>query len=239
MVIWCCRASSTVAQCEGAVARIEQLLQERPVPAGHAGHHFFFEPAEAEPLLMAMLTQTSAWELAAELVAPLELVARPQVQVALNFLPYDHRPGRGHIDGITPPDSDGRPGTFTLPAGIVLTDQTCDDMGNLTVWLGTHVRTAEYLQAQGADSILATGGHPPVEHDEPVQIHAAAGDLLLASYLLSHNTGRNVSDVIRKTLYYRLHVNGHQQHWREAVTDALAEFPAVRASSAQHERISV
>jgi len=36
--------------------------------------------------------------------------------------------------------------------------------------------------------------------------------------------------VLRKTLYYRLSVEGHLDNWRAAVTDALAEFPAVRAA---------
>jgi len=36
--------------------------------------------------------------------------------------------------------------------------------------------------------------------------------------------------VLRKTLYYRLSVEGHLDNWRAAVTDALAEFPGVRAA---------
>jgi hypothetical protein len=37
-------------------------------------------------------------------------------------------------------------------------------------------------------------------------------------------------EVLRKTLYYRLSVEGHLDNWRAAVTDALAEFPGVRAA---------
>ncbi|GAA1775158.1 hypothetical protein [Luedemannella helvata] len=196
----------------------------------HTGHHFYFEDAKNQPLLMGMLTQTLAWRYAQQLVAPAELQARPQVQVALTFPPHDHRPGRGHIDGITPPEDDGRPGTFTMLAGIVLSDQTRDDMGNLVVWPGTHLRTADYLREHGADAILSTGGYPPVEYGDPVQVHAAPGDLILASYLLSHNISANTSPVIRRTLCYRLHVRDHRHNWRRAVTDSLAEFPATQST---------
>src|SRR5215831_9020887 len=125
-------------RCARAVARIDEMLRDRPPLPGHTGHHFYFETAAAEPLLMATLLDSPAWPLAAHLVAPLYLEARPQVQAALTFPPYPHKPGGGHIDGLTPPEPDGRPGTFTLLAGVVLSDQTRDDMGNLWVWPGAH-----------------------------------------------------------------------------------------------------
>ena len=121
-------------------------------------------------------------------------------------------------------------------AGVVLSDQTRDDMGNLVVGPGTHRRLAEYLRHSGADRLVASEGYPPVEHGEPVQLHAAPGDLILASYLLSHNIGANTSTVVRKTLYYRLSVESHRDNWRTAVTDALAEFPAVRDTSGGRDR---
>lgn len=45
-----------------------------------------------------------------------------QVQVALNYPPFHHRPGGHHLDGASPP-----------LAGVLLTDQSSDDMGNLWV----------------------------------------------------------------------------------------------------------
>jgi hypothetical protein len=219
-------------RCARAVSRIDELLRDRPPAPGYTGHHHYFEPAEAEPVLMATLTESPAWQRAADLVAPLPLEARPQVQVALTFPPLQHRPGGGHIDGLPPPEPDGRPGSFTLLAGIVLSDQTRDDMGNLWVWPGTHRRLAEYLRTSGPEALVASEGYPPIEAGDPVQLHGAPGDLILASYLLSHNIGGNTSPVLRRTLYYRLSVAGHRDNWRAAVTDALEEFPAARAAAA-------
>src|SRR5215468_11083199 len=100
-------------RCAKAVARVDELLAERPPAEGHTGPHSYVETAEAEPLLMATLTDSPAWQCACDLVAPLRLEARPQVQVALTFPPYPHRPGGGHIDGLTPPGEDG-PESFTM-----------------------------------------------------------------------------------------------------------------------------
>ena len=82
--------------------------------------------------------------LAAEaLIAPGKFEPPDHVQVSLNFPPFAHRPGGPHMDGLTPPEPDGRPGTFTLLAGIFLTDQAEKEMGNLWVWPGSHRAAAD------------------------------------------------------------------------------------------------
>jgi hypothetical protein len=109
----------------------------------------------------------------------------------------------------------GRPGTFTLLAGVVLSDQSRDFMGNLVVWPGRHHEVAAHLRDAGADAIFTEGGIQPVDYGNPVQVHAQPGDLLLATYLLPHNIGGNVSNVVRKTIYFRITVTRHENRWRE------------------------
>jgi hypothetical protein len=58
-------------RCAKTVARIDELLRDRPPEPGHTGHHFYFETAKAEPLLMATLMESPAWLWAVHLVAPL------------------------------------------------------------------------------------------------------------------------------------------------------------------------
>ena len=51
--------------------------------------------------------------------------------------------------------------------------------------------------------------------------------MLLAHYLLGHNTGGHDGPAgasARQVVYYRLQARGHRDRWREAVTDPLAEF---------------
>jgi hypothetical protein len=52
---------------------------------------------------------------------------------------------------------------------------------------------------------------------------------MFAHYLLAHNIGGNTSPYIRRSVYMRLKRTGHEQNWRTALTDALAEYDGVRA----------
>src|SRR5262249_14561620 len=132
---------------------------------------------------------------------------------------------------LTPPEPDGRPGTFTMLAGIFLTDQVREHAGNLWVWPGSHRATAAFLRAHGPDVLASCAPYPPVDLGPSRQVTGRAGDLLLAHYLLGHNMGGNVSDQVREVLYFRLRRTGHRERWHEAVQDPLLEFEAVRAAS--------
>lgn len=213
-----------------ARARIDALLGDRPPEPGHTGHHSYFLPAADEPGLLAVLTGTPAFRLAAALTSPRALRVPPQVQVALTFPPFPHRPGGGHVDGLNPPEPDGRPSSFTMLAGVVLSDQSQDDMGNLWVWPGSHRRLAAHLAASGPEALLDLSANQWPDSARPVQVHARPGDLVLASYLLSHNIGGNTSSNLRRTVYFRLKAAGHEATWRECVQDELYEFDAVRAA---------
>lgn len=213
-------------------AEVERRVAEAPPPADKCGFHFYWpsglapsDPLIAPPVAAGML------EKAAELTAPLELVVPTAAQISLIIPPWPHRPGGPHIDGLTPPEPGGRPGTFTMLAGLMLSDQREPDMGNLWVWPGSHRVIAEYLRAEGPEAILGIP-HPPFAFAPPEQIVGRAGDLLLAHYLLGHNMGGNLAGENRKMLYFRLQAHGHRARWREAVCDPLFEFAPVRAALA-------
>ena len=74
------------------------------------------------PELAALLAGSPAFGLAEALTGARTLEVPWQVQVALNIPPNPHRPGMHHIDGF-PPEPDGRPGTFTMLAGVLMSDQ--------------------------------------------------------------------------------------------------------------------
>lgn len=102
-------------------------------------------------------------------------------------------------------------------------------MGNLIVWPGTHRAVAAHPREHGSDAILRSGGYPPIKHGEPIPVLGNVGDVLYAHYVLSHNSGGNTSDLVRRTVYFRLKVNDHDQAWREFVGDELHDMDAVRA----------
>lgn len=221
---------------EGLIAaarqEVDSLLEKNPAPENHQGFHFHWcnDVTTSHPLLNC-LTQSMALNIVNLAIAPRKVQVPDQVQVSFNFPPWDHRPGGPHLDGLTPPEASGRPGTFTLLAGIFLTDQKVADMGNLWVWPGTHSANADFFDRQGSDALLANAPYPPTALPKnPRQVVGGAGDLLLAHYLLGHNMGGNLSSSVRKVLYFRLRSETHRKDWRACVTDPLYEFAPIRAA---------
>ena len=108
------------------------------------------------------------------------------------------------------------PGTFSLLAGVWLSDQSEPDHGNLWVWPGSHLRAGDYFAEHGADAItrvdeLGPGPYPRVDLGAPTQAVGPAGSLLFAHYLLAHNIGGHdgpAHAAWRRTLYYRLVPSG-------------------------------
>lgn len=215
---------------EAARREIESRLEREPPPAGHAGPYMLFLTEPMPDALLTLLSGSPALKAAESLIAPGKIEPPDQVQVSLNFPPFQHRPGGPHIDGLTPPEPDGRPGTFTLLAGIFLTDQMSEDMGNLWVWPGSHHAVGAYLRKQGPETLLSCAPYPPVALSEPRQVTGQAGDLLLAHYMLGHNIGGNTSGVTREAVYFRLRREGHRERWHDAVRDPLLEFGPVCAA---------
>ncbi len=207
---------------------IDAMVAREPPGAEARGPHFYFPEAVNVPSLLALLTESSAWSCAESLTGPGTLEVPWQVQVALNIPPFSHRPGGHHIDGF-PPEPDGRPGTFTLLAGVLMSDQPGEDAGNLWVWPGTHVTHAEYFREHGPDAFFAAAGYPPIRLPEPEQIQGRAGDLLVAHYLLGHNIGGNTSNVTRRAVYFRVKRTGHDPQWREFLQNPWLDYELLRA----------
>jgi hypothetical protein len=213
---------------------IAAMLAEQPFTEGHVGPYFLWPRfgSAGHPLLNFYRTAGIA-VLAAQLLRPDLAVQDPEfAQVAVTVPPWPHRPGGPHVDGLTPGEDDGRPGTFSVLAGVWLTDQRRRHRGNLWTWPGTHLRFGQYLAERGADALTRTdemnpGPYPKIDLGEPTQAVGTAGSVLFAHYLLAHNIGGHdgaAGGGQRETVYYRLHASGHRERWREAVTDPLIEF---------------
>jgi hypothetical protein len=118
--------------------------------------------------------------------------------------------------------------TFSLLAGVWLTDQTEPDHGNLYVWPGTHLRFGQYLAVHGASAVVRlSDAYAVTECGESVQATGPAGSVLFAHFLLGHNVGGHfgpASDPRRQTVYYRLLASGHRGRWSEALISPLLEF---------------
>jgi hypothetical protein len=214
-----------------AARRIDEVAAADPPPAGKRGSHFYFPETKDEPALIAPLTGSPAFGLAEELTGTGTLEIPWQVQIALNIPPYSHRPGIPHIDAANPePTGNPARGTFTLLAGILMTDQLTENSGNLWVWPGTHLTHAAYFRAHGPHLFCA---YPPIDLPEPEQVKGRAGDLLLAHYLLGHNIGGNdESGQTRRALYFRVSAAGHAAHRSEFLQDPWLDYQPIRSRSA-------
>jgi hypothetical protein len=219
------------ALLRAADAEVDALVAASPVPAGTVGPHFHFLPPDRLPAADAALRDSGALALADELVAPHRLGhALDHIQVALNIPPHPHRPGAPHIDGHRP---DEEVGSFTMLAAIFLTDESAPGRGNLWVWPGSHRGHQQLFRRRGVDVLKDVGGHavmldPPVWLGPGEPLLARRGDLLLAHYLLGHNTGGNTTATTRRTLYYRLAADGHAARRTATFLDPLTEYPSLR-----------
>ena len=213
-----------------ASTAIDRLVDEQPPPNGYVGHHFYWlEPRAGDPLT-ALFYDTPVRSLAQSLVDPGEIeIAFNHVQVALNIPPFSHRPGGHHLDGYN--EGEEVPGTFTMLAGALMTEQWIENSGNLWVWPGTHRTHAELFRERGPDAFMEFKGYPQIALPEPGQILGGPGDLLLSHYMLGHNIGGNyASENVRRAVYFRLRRVGHEHRWRECLCDELLEFDPVRAA---------
>jgi ectoine hydroxylase-related dioxygenase (phytanoyl-CoA dioxygenase family) len=218
-----------------ADAEIDGLVEEPPQEGdGGPGTNLWFPPQARLPRCDAVLRESDALGLAEELVAPHRLDhAFDHIQVATTVAPHPHVPGGPHIDGHGP-DIDP-PASFTLLAGVLLTDQRADQSGNLWVWPGSHLDHQRLFHERGTRALDGTYGHstllaPPLQLQQPVPVRGQRGDLLLAHFLLGHNKGGNTGPHERRTIYYRLAAAGHRERWESTFLDAWTEYEPVRAA---------
>ena len=209
---------------------IDELLNVEPIPDDVRGKHFYFKPPSTLAAADATLRRSAALDLAEQLVAPHRLMhAYGHIQVALNVPPFDHRPDGPHLDGYHDP---ARPHPFTILVGVLLSDETSVDAGNLWVWPRSHIHHADLFASRGSHALMSTWGHstlldPAVQLDPPIAVRGQRGDVIFAHYLLGHNSGGNVTHRTRRALYYRLSSEDHESHWPRALTDPLYEYAPV------------
>ncbi|MFI7066957.1 phytanoyl-CoA dioxygenase family protein [Kribbella sp. NPDC050124] len=221
----------TDTQFAAARRTVATMLEQQPPT--DVGVHFLWPRLKDAPALLDVYREAGISDLAGQLIRSDLVIDEPeQAQVATTIPPWPHRPGGPHVDGLTPMAADGVPGTFTMLAGLWLTDHEQPDRGNLYVWPGSHLGLGAYLAERGADALtrvdeMNDGPYPEIDLDSPVQVSGPAGSILFAHYLLGHNMGGHsgaAGDERRETVYYRLHTSGHRDRWREVVTNPLLEF---------------
>jgi hypothetical protein len=165
---------------------------------------------------------------AESLVQPRDVFYPTRCQVLLDVPPDPRQPTGPALDGMSPLEADGRPGTYSMLLGVFLTDHDAPDTGGTWVWPGTHMGAAAYLAQHGADKLATYAPYPHIDLPEPVQVLGRKNDIFIAHYLLGRSPAANLSGKTSRMLYFRLTCDKHKRTWQQAVTDPFFEFESVR-----------
>ena len=221
-------------QLGAARAMVASLLAAEPPEPGHAGPYFLWPRfgAGGHPLL-DLYRSAGIGPLAAELLRGGLAPDEPDfAQLAVTYPPYPHRPGGPHVDGITPGEPDGRPGTFSLLAGIWLTGQDEPGQGNLWVWPGSHLRFGAWLAEQGADALPGVAeryrgrtrrSRSATRSRSPARRAACCSRTTSWPTTSATTTARPAANRGRPSTTGCTH-RATGTRWRHAVTDPLLEF---------------
>ena len=154
-------------------------------------------------------------------------------QIALRF-PIAQDPPRApgwHIDGIPTATNGVAPGalaSFTMLVSVLLSDVPHENMGNFTVWPGSHRVLETYCREHGADSILTE--RPKLEM-APQQIIGRKGDAVICHFQLGHGIAPNVSPHIRYALFFRMKHPQHESRKAETLSNLWLEWPGISGGS--------
>lgn len=221
------------ARYEAALRAINTSLGRglRPEDVAQFRARSFCPELQKTDVILDLFRNSAASRTAASLVGSDGLERVTTGQIALSF-PTDGAPKTPppHLDGMYTPDNGVPAGSvlsFTMLAGIVLSDVTTPDSGNLVVWPGSHRVLEGYFRGRGPKSLLA--GMPEVDLGRPEPVLARAGDVVLSHYQLAHAAGPNTSPHVRYAVYFRLKRKGHDRWKWECLTDVWREWPGLSA----------
>jgi ectoine hydroxylase-related dioxygenase (phytanoyl-CoA dioxygenase family) len=218
---------------EAALTAINASLGRglRPEDVSRFRARSFCPELQKTNVILDLFRETDASRAAASLVGSDGLERVTTGQIALSF-PAESSATRPHphIDGLYTPENGVPKGSvlsFTMLAGIVLSDATTPDAGNLVAWPGSHRLLEAYFRARGPKSLLE--GMPDIDLGRPEPVLARAGDVVLCHYQLAHAAGPNTSPHVRYAVYFRLKRKGHDRQKWECLTDVWREWPGVGA----------
>ncbi len=155
-------------------------------------------------------------------------------QLALRFprevgtTPQDPRP---HIDGVYTPTNGVPQGTlssFTALVAVFLTDVSRDFGGNFSVWPRSHRKMEAYFRENGVEELMNGGKIPALDYGPPQQVHAQAGDAVIAHYQLLHSTTINIAPLPRYAVFFRVKHPLHNENRLECLSNLWLEWPGVQ-----------
>lgn len=185
------------------------------------------------PDLLALFDQSPAADLARELLGDLRPVTTVQLQIRIpTNHPNQQQPEKAmHVDGVACPHLDPEElRTFSLLAGVVLSDITDPDGGALHYQPGGHLAMAHWFRTQWKLGI--TDQVPPdLDAQTGTPLLGSPGDLLLMHHLVPHAVGRNTSTSARIMAYFRIEHPDHTTHRLQALKDPWLDYTGLHPAA--------
>lgn len=194
----------------------------------------FFPELQTEAVMTDLFNRSTVIGALRELLGEENVPEHQRVQLALRFprpVGTPPQPPQPHIDGLHTPTNGvpkGTLGSFTALVGIFLTDVTRDYAGNFAVWPGSHRKMESYFREHGLKEVLNEGRTPQLDYGSPLQIHAKAGDAVIAHYQLLHGVTVNLAPFPRYATFFRITHPLHKENRLECLTNLWLEWPGVR-----------
>lgn len=182
----------------------------------------------SHPDLLNLFHDSGVAALVTELLPDIQPVTTTQIQIRVPDHKLPQPVKAMHVDGVACPHLDPNElRTFTLLAGVVLSDITNPDGGALHYVPGGHLTMADWFRTQWA--IGMTDQVPPqVDAEHGIPFLGKPGDVLLMHHLVPHAVGRNTTPDPRVMAYFRISHASHHHQRLEALRDPWLEFPALR-----------
>lgn len=187
------------------------------------------------PAIMDLMNASPLRALAGSLLGRNRVEPCTQAQTVLRFpAKTDASPANVsvHIDGMYDDGHKTPIVRYSFCAGVFLSDVPRENMGNLVVYPGTHLRIARLFAEKGLGA-LKDGVAKSVPLPAPVQVTGKAGDVVLFHFQTAHDKARNDSPEIRYAAYFRFwHIDAwldkSEAYLKKALTDVWLEWPAMR-----------
>ncbi|MBI3859790.1 MAG: phytanoyl-CoA dioxygenase family protein [Thaumarchaeota archaeon] len=191
----------------------------------------------SHPDLLNVYRSSGLAEATASLVSPdhIQAVSTVQVQIRVpdSALSKAQPEKTMHVDGVSCPHLDPRElRTFTLIAGVLLSDVKDANGGALRFVPGGHVDMAEWFRNEWA---LGASDQVPdrVSRKPSVPFVGKTGDLIIMHHLVPHAVGSNSSGTPRIMLYFRVKHVEHEKLVLDALRDPWVEYPELRKLALQ------
>jgi hypothetical protein len=215
------RGAVAPLQIERALRAINHrigLQMSREMPAGDLG-------LGATPPITGLFNDSPLSALMRSLLGDDAFEPAIHMQMAIRFpvLADPREEPFPHLDGVGVPV--GMYSHSTALIGVHLSPVPHCEMGNFTVWPGSHRLNEQYFRQHGTQVLLRE--RPPIDLPPPVQVCAQPGDAVICHYLLVHGILQNASPRPRYAGFFRVEHRDLAANCERALTDIWLNWPGM------------